>query len=890
MDQAAELNFTRARNAAEATAARAELEALRIVREAQLVQIAAYEKDRAAYWSPNVGYLDHRARIMRGLTSLRERRLTDDSPRWEADSDLFDTLGAKVKRASEIATDISAAILAQCTDASPVSSERRSKKYATADGVHASVQPVIYAVGRALRSDKWNEAGSVEDRPRDVEILRAQSYDDLIISPIPDFSATMRHGESTLAHLTGESQVGIVECDKCEEEPSIASGPSVGEARTAGFVAASLFPAITCGADLEDFDTRPLSGYGVYTDSSTSTLVEVCITGLMVKVFCSRMPFLPGGTLPGGTFGADASPTACGAIAFGLGVMAMLGDPRLRASASAAYIQDICPRPEAVALPALASFLGRGKFARVFRLDTIAVKVPLSSLTPIASWNVAIDAEASALMRLGACRPTCCHFPELATLAASGVENTRGDAKTLVAAPFVALREFTGASTILLRGTSGDSAASGDSATESAPPLAVQGLLTTPVCTMLPEAVSDLRRLIPLADRTVPLLQFLSLSIAFPLLAAQAHARSVGLSHCDVRTMNVGLDGWNADAAVAQLNRASYMLQSASRPVTESSAMLRTVDLPALTSSSAMCLRVMLNDWGCARKTDVAGISNKIAVADDTAQVIDLVGHVLRQMLDLLPDDELVDSASEGVAAWWTLTFPRLGHASGELQVLYAERVGDIAPQMCLLRALGLASNLTGATQAGSKRTRDVSMPPHVVFVTDLEDVAAHPDASVKAFCFAAAAATCCSCYSSSSTLGLFPALPTVDDGRLAHRAGVSALPGALVHGAESDVTVLVSNIADFLNERALRAMMAEFGTVVACVVLPPDAVTGASQRALIQYADAAVAARVVAGLPDFKVGRLLLGVAAAPAVLVARHLAAVASEKCSMGSGSSRG
>jgi hypothetical protein len=74
---------------------------------------------------------------------------------------------------------------------------------------------------------------------------------------------------------------------------------------------------------------------------------------------------------------------------------------------------------------------------------------------------------------------------------------------------------------------------------------------------MLPAAVSDLRQRIPLAERTIPMFQFWSLAIALPLMAAQAYARSVGLSHFDARVMNVAMHGCNPSAAVALLSSAT---------------------------------------------------------------------------------------------------------------------------------------------------------------------------------------------------------------------------------------------------------------------------------------------------------------------------------------------
>ena len=93
---------------------------------------------------------------------------------------------------------------------------------------------------------------------------------------------------------------------------------------------------------------------------------------------------------------------------------------------------------------------------------------------------------------------------------------------------------------------------------------------------------------------------------------------------------------------------------------------------------------------------------------------------------------------------------------------------------------------------------------------------------------------------------------------------------------------VLISNFAGFFNVTTLREMMAEFGDVVACVLLPPDGLMPTNRCALIQYADATVMARVIASMAasDFEVGGLVLHVVAAPAALTERHLTAEAPDK----------
>ena len=955
MELAEFVAFFHARDAAHTIAAQAEREAAQAEREAMheaAAKAAADADSRVAAIKAESLAATNRSNILQALTLLIYRcRNTADgaamdaapessptaaSPRWRDDPSLFDTLSAKVARASELSTEISAAIsAAKCTEAPPGCPERPSKKNPSADSVHAHVQPVASAVGHVLSSGRWDGPGRPGDQPRFVEILRERSYNDLPNSHIPDFAAALGRGESTPAQLTAESQVGVLECKKCGTMHVLSTlARCPGEIQTAGYLAQSLYAAIACRADLTDLATLPMSVFGVYTDSKTSTLVEVrvivCVTGVLVEVVYSRMPFLPGATLPGGTAGVDNNAAACGAVAFGLGVMAALSDPRLRASAAAAFIQDVIPCPEGVELPALAPFLGCGKFARVFCLNgTIAVKVPVSSLTSMQEWTAAIAAEENALTSLAARRPRCFHFPAL--VAPAALTRARGNAAALMTGPLTAGRQSTHSTTVFLRVVAGDSTAASASA-ESVRP--VQGLLTTPVCTMLPEALGDLRQRIPLAERTIPLLQFLSLSIALPLLAAQAYARSIRLSHFDAHPMNVAMHGWNPGIGVELLRRAASVAQDqcgteSTSCAAASSAELRPVDLPP-----AMCLSVILNDWGSARRTGVAGFSMDRAIAIDTAQVVDLVRHILQHMLDFMPAHELVDTASDGVADWWRLILPQLQGISVNLRSSKGLAEG-IAPHTCLLRALGLVDEAAIATAscAGSKRRRDAGAATSADG-TEAIDSEVHADdagnCKVELLCRTAAAATGCTCYSSGFTVRSFGALLPVamaargDDGgdeeRLADVLGTSAELGtgpfpdgadavaaaaevacnvimpepvvaasssALVPGSAASVegsaalaashdVILVSNIAGFFNETTLQRVMSAFGAVKRCMLLPSDAATQAGpvavRRALVQYEDPQVAARVVAGLTDFTIGGLLLGVAAAPATFVVCH------------------
>ena len=322
-----------------------------------------------------------------------------------------------------------------------------------------------------------------------------------------------------------------------------------------------------------------------------------------------------------------------------------------------------------------------------------------------------------------------------------------------------------------------------------------------------------------------------------------------------------------------------------------------------------MCRRVILNDWGSARNTGVAGFSKKHAVAVDTAQVIELVRHALRHLLDFLPLDELNDAASEGAAAWWKQTAARLTQVSSELHGLRAELTEGRRPQLYLLGVLGLVSMTEAAAapaaRAGSKRPRESASSA----AAPAEPIA-DEGSSVDVLLAAATSATGCSCYTSDSTPRVFDVLPTAavvaspvaacDD---RHSAGLEVLRATApaeeiseprvpeleavasssapapecFSSAErcvalevSDVAVLVSNFADFFDESTLCGLMAKFGAVDACKLLPTDVAINPGRIALVQYSDARVAARVVAHLTSFIVGGLLLGVAAAPAALVA--------------------
>jgi hypothetical protein len=209
---------------------------------------------------------------------------------------------------------------------------------------------------------------------------------------------------------------------------------------------------------------------------------------------------------------------------------------------------------------------------------------------------------------------------------------------------------------------------------------------------------------------------------------------------------------------------------------------------------------------------------------------------------------------------------------------------------------------------SGSKRSRTADNTATSIdnVSTTLSACAHSGDSNLKVLCFSAAAATGCSCYSSGFTLRAVtqPTVSNEEGGNEERRsnprgspaqsdaasvrycadiveAGVPAAhvpvcdTNAMISPTvgDSDTVIVVSNISDYFDEATLRAVMAAFGKVGAFVLLPADVTTQVDRQALVKYEDAAVAARVVAGLAACTDGWLQLSVAAAPAAIMARHL-----------------
>lgn len=787
------------------------------------------------------------------IKAAPESSPTTGAPMWTIDPDAFSTLYAKVAAADAFAKAVTREIMAAgCTAAPSGCPERPSNKSPGADNVHAHVTPVVDIVAGVIASGTYVTDVSDAALQRTVLALKERAYNDRHNAQIPDHACVITHGTSI--QLSAETQVGVVE-DKVDEVLSSWS-PCVGERQVAGYVAHSLFPAMSCGIHLASLLTTPLSAYGLYTDSATATLVEVRISS-KVDVFFSRMPLLPNCVLPKGTVGIDSNSLACGAVAFGLGILVTLRETRLRACAESIIVKSIVPPVRALAFPAKVTFLGRGTTSRAFSCGDYVIKVPLSRLSSFKSWASSIQIEAQALTALNSHPTPCRHFPLLAT---------SGDSPH-AATPLC------------------DDLPAGVSRLNLSTIGEVQGLVMSPVCTMLPVAINELCDAIPLCDRSLYLLIMFALSLALPLLFAQAHARSKKYSHFDTRRMNVGLEGW--DVAGAK----SLLMHVPDCAASEMASKKPRLDISAgsgLTQGTLkMCHRVVLNDWGCAKRTGGPGLSKSRAAAQDTAQVLSLVHEVLHRLLEFKSHVDLQDSsASADVVAWWE-------KASASL-LLAVKVVGELpqleginAPRQCVLEALGLVSGVstTGEMRRSSRRalgsctTAAKTEPPFAspCFYSDVDSL-----------CYAAAVSAGCLCYSAvglvdidapapsppdsnaflPSLLAFAAAAPTCfagagvsSDGEVPHGVAIDvevtdrdATDGEATDGGATDDAILdpnviiITNLAPVLSEAVLRAAIRCFDVaVVSFALLPPT--SRMPQQALARFQDPTCAARIVSGL-----------------------------------------
>lgn len=730
------------------------------------------------------------------IKSSPETTALSAAPTWKYDPSLFSDLSESQDPTGAVSDLMRTAVKsAKCTPADPASSERPSDSFPSPNDVHSHVRPAVDAVIGVLANTaslpEWDDCR----HPRHVVALYEKSYNNHTKMPIPDHTAVLSHRdipqflksqigakEETIARspffaqLSSETQIGVIE-DKTFQVLH-AESPCEGEIQLAGYVAQPLFPPLACGTVLAELISHPLSSFGVYTDSTTATLVEVRVSD-NVEVFYCRMSFLPCGGLPTRTSCAarldGAGPSACGIVAFGLGIMSALRDARLRATGATAEIISLTPMPDDLAFPrdSTAPFLGRGKHARVFKCVNYAVKVPHSRQAILKSWSTSINAEVEALQVLLARSPPCLHFPRLAVP---------------VPAESVADGHYKGISEVGFRIRA--EGASETSASAASVAGTVQGLVTTPVLSMLPQVINELRAQLPLVERSVGTLVAFSLAFALPLLSAQAHARSCGLSQGDAHSMNIGVEGHDVAALIAFLrfgerfvvravgaslkrhdapssSKKSRIAIASVSESTPSIAGASSVDHPISSGlPSAFCRSVILNDWGSARACGVAHLSVQRAVALDTSQVVALVGSMLRLLLDGMTVSELCKTDADSVTVqWFESTMQRCRIIALKLQeASQTIATGDKSRQY-VLQALGLAPTDWQAAPASTSRrstrsasraaeTAAASLPATASSSSCDDDClldALWGTIDLDSLCAASAAAAGCACYNGLS-------------------------------------------------------------------------------------------------------------------------------------------
>lgn len=671
------------------------------------------------------------------------------APAWEWCDAVFDELAVSVEEFDAALSRRLAAAVSTCSAAPSGCPERPSTKRPDADSVHGHVRPVVANIVEALKA-------AHPEALRSVHVLYEAPYNGRGGVSIPDQSIALTPS------LSAESQLFVIE----DKVFAVLVNPEAcpGELQVAGYVALSLLSRLAEGISLRELATHPLVARGLYTDSHVATLVEVCVTSAGVSVRACRMPFLPNNAVDAATlrlYAGERMAEAHGAVALALCVLSALLDSRNRAACTTADILAVLPAAPALmsaalSLPLMAApLLGSGSFARVFAIGSWALKVPRSFRMTGVQWEKMIRAEARALQLLAARAPPCAHFPQL-----------MGPPP-----PLDADESHGGISTVTLR-MSADGEEPSTAAGAAARGYSTPALLLSPVCTTLVNAALELRARMPLEGRSVDALVFFALAIAMPLLAAQAHARTLGVTQGDARIDNIGLEAWDGAVALAILRSCRWWRRFSSatyaaHPGAEGprrsipSKRARLVDvadsdsdekaeelatgaaayLPPIVAA-AMCRRVLLNDWGAVRSFRSNNAADRASVeARDTREALDVVRGVLGLLLNYLSPRELREaleaSAAEDspVPQWWEGTLMRCGKVSAVLKS-NALPPGT-SPLLCVLGVLGIADldpSLLHRSSVASRRKRGAGALPAGAQTT-------------WGLCVAAAAATACGCW-----------------------------------------------------------------------------------------------------------------------------------------------
>lgn len=179
-----------------------------------------------------------------------------------------------------------------------------------------------------------------------------------------------------------------------------------------------------------------------------------------------------------------------------------------------------------------------------------------------------------------------------------------------------------------------------------------------------------------------------------------------------------------------------------------------------------MCRSVVLNDWGSAKSCGVRGFPESAAVAIDTAQVVALVGSILRLLLDDMTDSELRESCADPVSRqWWAAASVRCRTLAEELRGRSPPRLDtDDSRRNCILYALGFTPTAGQSPMASPARRMSPRFSSSVFaaaasatgFSSGFGEGSpgGEDGAAVDEYCVDALAATTCTCYAGRFSAG----------------------------------------------------------------------------------------------------------------------------------------
>ena len=481
--------------------------------------------------------LENRAKHPAGSTTETGSASAAQGQRWEFGARVYHDLLGRVRDSGCCVAGIEAAVKSRvqsdkCTPA-PIDAFERTGL----DNVHSHTNPVVSGtvdVLHGLCADSSLTAADASPARRPIcgelrgallltAVVQERHYDDRNDLDSPDECVVRScHLFRPRLRLTAESQLVVLEYKRRSKTPLV-DLPCIGELQGAGYAAQKLSPLLLECVDVRHLSVRALA---LYSDSVTSSLIEVSVTFEGVVVRACRMPLLPGAMLPAGTSGTDGG---FGAVALAYAVIDSVHDDMLRAQASETTIT--VDGSSGAASPVAVTLLGRGAYGRVLALPSnMVAKVPASMRTPQAKWAAHIVPEWIALTLLA--RATCRHIPELVAVAAR-----KAPLSTAVAAALNdGLRKF---AAVLGRTPPDPSLLPIVRMTVGARADDVAALLLRPVCSSLVGACDDIRLLAPVIS--VRFMQCATLAFVIPILRALQIAAACGISHRDLAIRNVML-------------------------------------------------------------------------------------------------------------------------------------------------------------------------------------------------------------------------------------------------------------------------------------------------------------------------------------------------------------